>query len=207
MKYIKLFENFSSVRFVRFSHTEIPEGDLTPTLRQKYKYIDEDTEGVYEWTKKLVDNGFPDNKVAIHFMTDDTAERESFRASLYGKYKYEIELKDPNQKIGWTFMWPINEWFYKTNFYLGASNRMEPKCAEGKEAIAMLDSKIGHLKSVSYHDLTPEECGEMVKALLESGLIGFGTMNDLMSSKLYNKENLFVWTSNTVVVKKFNKIK
>jgi hypothetical protein len=207
MKYIKLFENFSSVRFVRFSHSEIPEGELTPTLRRKYQEIDEDTEGVYEWTKKLVENGFPDNKVAIHFMTDDTAAREAFRASLYGKYKYEIELKDPNQKIGWTFMWPINEWFYKTNFYLGASNRMEPKCAEGKEAIAMLDSKIDHLKSVSYHDLTPEECGEMVKALLESGLIGFGTMNDLMSSKLYNKENLFVWTSNTVVVKKFNKIK
>jgi hypothetical protein len=58
------------------------------------------------------------------------------------------------------------------------------------------------LKSVSYYDLTTEDCDEIAKALLESGLIGFGTMNDLMSSKLYNKENLFVWTSNTVVVKK-----
>jgi hypothetical protein len=201
MKYIKLFENFGSVRFLRFSKTEIPLGDLTPKLRHKYKHIDEDTEGVYEWTQKLVKNGFPDNKVAIHFMTEDTAERESFRTRLYGEYKYEIELKDPNQKIGWSFIWPINEWFYKTHFYLGAGNRMEPKCVDGKEAVATLDPKIGHLKSVSYHNLTPEDCDEMATAILESGLIGFGTMNDLMSSKLYNKENLFVWTSNTVVVK------
>ena len=200
MKYIKLFENFSSVRFVRFSHSEIPEGELTPTLRRKYQEIDEDTEGVYEWTKKLVENGFPDNKVAIHFMTDDTAEREKLRASLYGKYKYEIELKDANQKIGWTFMWPINEWFYKTHMYLGGATVLGPKSSEGKEGLSML-SNIDHLKSVRYDDLTPEDCDEMAKALLESGLIGFGTMNDLMSSKLYNKENLFVWTSNTVIVK------
>ena len=200
MRYIKLFENFSSVRFVRFSKTEIPEGELTPTLRRKYQEIDEDNEGVYEWTKKLVENEFPDNKVAVHFMTDDTAERESFRASLYGKYKYEIELKDPNQKLGWTFMWPINEWFYKTHMYLGGATVLGPKSSEGKEALSML-YKIDHLKSVRYDDLTPEDCDEMAKALLESGLIGFGTMNDLMSSKLYNKENLFVWTSNTVIVK------
>lgn len=201
MRYIKLFENFSSVKFLRFSHSEIPEGELTPTLRRKYQEIDEDTEGVYEWTKKLVENGFPDNKVAIHFMTDDTAEREKLRASLYGKYKYEIELKDPNQKIGWTFMWPINEWFYKPHMYLGGATVLGPKSGEGKEALSML-SKIDHLKSVRYDHLTPEDCDEIAKALLESGLIGFGTMNDLMSSKLYNKENLFVWTSNTVIVKK-----
>ena len=200
MRYIKLFENFSSVRFVRFSHSEIPEGELTPTLRRKYQEIDEDTEGVYEWTKKLVENGFPDNKVAIHFMTDDTAEREKLRASLYGKYKYEIELKDANQKIGWTFMWPINEWFYKTHMYLGGATVLGPKSGEGKEALSML-SNIDHLKSVRYDVLTHEDCDEMAKSLLESGLIGFGTMNDLMSSKLYNKENLFVWTSNTVIVK------
>ena len=201
MRYIKLFENFESVRFLRFSRSEIPQGELTPVLRQKYINIDEETQGVYEWTQKLVQNGLPDNKSAVHFMTDDTAKREAFRASLYGRYKYEIELKDRGQKLGWTFMWPINEWFYKTHMYLGGATVLGPKSGEGKEALAMLDPKIGHLKSVRYDKLTPEDCDEMAKALLESGLIGFGTIDDLMSSGLYKKENLFAWTCETVEVK------
>ena len=53
MKYIKLFENFSSVRFVRFSQTEIPQGELTPTLRRKYQEIDEDIVELNEEKEKL----------------------------------------------------------------------------------------------------------------------------------------------------------
>ena len=201
MKYIKLFENFNSVKFIRFNTSEMPEGELTPTLRRKYQDVDEENIGVYEWTEKLKTAGFPDNKVAVHFMTDDTAEREAFRSKLYGNYKYEIQLKDPNQKLGWTFIWPINEWFYKTNMYISDPDRLGIKSSEGKEAMMSLEPKIGYLKDAYYDELEPEDSEKIVNALLEAGLIGFGTMNDLMSSKLYKKENLFVWTSDTVIVK------
>lgn len=201
MKYIKLFENFNSVKFIRFNKSEMPEGDLTPTLRRKYQDVDEENIGVYEWTEKLKAAGFPDNKVAIHFMTDDTAEREAFRSKLYGNYKYEIQLKDPNQKLGWTFIWPINEWFYKTNMYISDPDRLGIKSSEGKEAMMSLEPKIGYLKDAYYDELEPEDSEKIANALLEAGLIGFGAINDLMSSKLYKKENLFVWTSDTVIVK------
>lgn len=200
MKYIKLFENFNSVKFIRFSSNKISEGELTPTLRRKYQDVDEENIGVYEWTEKLKSAGFPDNKVAVHFMTNDTADRESFRSKLYGEYKYEIQLKDPNQKLGWTFGWPINEWFYKTNRYISEPD-LFLKSSEGKLAIESLEPKIGYLKNTYYDKLEPEDSEKIVSALLEAGLIGFGTIGDLMSSKLYKKENLFVWTSDTVIVK------
>lgn len=201
MKYIKLFENFNSVKFIRFSTSEITLGELTPTLRRKYHDIDDDKVGVYEWTEKLKVAGFPDNKVAVHFMTDDTAQRDSFRAKLYGGYKYEIQLKDPNQKLGWSFGWPINEWFYKTDRYINDPYIFGARSSECKDAMMSLDPKIGYLKDAYFDDLEPEDSEKIVNALLEAGLIGFGTMNDLMSSKLYKKENLFVWTSDPVIVK------
>ncbi len=201
MKYIKLFENFNSVKFIRFNKSEMPEGELTPTLRRKYHDIDDDKVGVYEWTEKLKAAGFPDNKVAVHFMTDDTAERESYRSMLYGSYKYEIQLKDPSQKLGWSFGWPINEWFYKTNRYISDPDIFGVKSTEGKVAMKSLEPKLGYLKNVYFDDLEPEDSEKIVSALLEDGLIGFGTMDDLMSSKLYKKENLFVWTSDPVIVK------
>ena len=216
MKYIKLFENFNSVKFIRFSKSEIPEGELTPTLRRKYQNVNkenidvnkenidvnEEIIGVYEWTEKLKAAGFPDNKVAVHFMTDDTAtaKSETFRTKLYGNYKYEIQLKDPNQNLGWSFGWPINEWFYKTNMYISNPD-LFLKSPEGKKAIKSLEPKIGYLKDVYYDKLEPEDSKKIVNALLEAGLIGFGTIDNLMSSELYNKENLFVWTSHPVIVK------
>ena len=201
MKYIKLFENFNSVKFIRFSKSEIPEGELTPTLRRKYQDVDEENTGVYEWTEKLKAAGFPDNKVAVHFMTDDTAQRETFRTKLYGNYKYEIELGNTNQKLGWSFGWPINEWFYKTDRYISDPDIFGTRSSECKEAMMSLEPKIGYLKGTYFDDLEPEDSEKIVSALLEAGLIGFGTIDDLMSSKLYKKENLFVWTSDPVIVK------
>lgn len=190
---IKKFENFNLTRFVRFTHKKMEIGEIYPSIRYKYKNIDDFNKGVYEWSECLVYLGFPDNKKAIHFMTEKTAESE-YRCKLYGENKYLIELKNIDSKIGWSFYWPINEWYYKINFYLS------DRCIFVNEFIKR---ELINLKNKEYIDLTIEDCQQISKTLSKYGFIGFGKITVLGNSNLYGKEKLFIWTSDPVIVSKY----
>jgi hypothetical protein len=46
-----------------------------------------------------------------------------------------------------------------------------------------------------------------LKLAKENGFIGTGTLKDLMSSKFWGKESAFVWTSDKVIVSKYQNVR
>ena len=108
MKYLKTYKIFESwveePKFFRFSREEMTEGEFTPGKRIMW--------GPDNFNDCLVKFGFPDKRQCVHFM-DSVAFNPEYKGS-YGNYTYQVTVDD-NSNLGWSFVVPINEWFYKGN--------------------------------------------------------------------------------------------
>jgi hypothetical protein len=189
MKYLKLFEKFiEEPKFFRFNKFDLlgtsDSLKLTPKSRSMV--------GPENVNKTLVKNRFPDKHKCIHFM-DSLAFSPDFKF-LYGEFIYEIQIDD-DSKLGWSFFFPINDWFYKGNpFY---HERNNPAIQD------LLKSEYANL-----HYPYDDEQGDLDKMfdyLLEYEVIGTGTIEDLKKSKFFGNQKLFVWTNDDVIVKKWSK--
>ena len=112
---------------------------------------------------------------------------------LYGDFIYEIQIDDES-KLGWSFFFPVNDWFYKGNpFYHERNNTAIQD---------LLNSEYANL-----HYPYGDEQGDLDKMseyLLEYEVIGTGTIEDLKNSRFFGKQKLFVWTNDDVIVKKWS---
>jgi hypothetical protein len=187
MKWLKTYESFvENPKFFRFSKTDI--------LRDKQSIEISPRENQYmvgnsEYIKILLGFGFPDLRRCIHFM-DEIAFREgSFYKELYGKFTYKVSI-DNNSLLGWSFMTPVNDWWYKSNPY----NRLKQE----KESVRELDMT-GYGK-VDFEEASEEELKVEINKLIDFGFIGTGNINNLMSSNLWGKEKVFIWTIDTVKI-------
>lgn len=185
MKFLKLFETFiEEPKFFRFSREDV----LGEKEIIEFKPSQRHMVGPEIVNNVLLKFGFPDKRKCIHFM-DDLAFDISYKG-LYGEYMYQIEI-DENSKLGWSFCFPINDWFYKGNpFYRERNN---PALAD------LLKSEYGKL----HYSENEDDLLKMAKFTFDYGVIGCGTIEDLKKSRFYQKQKLFVWTEDMVRVSKF----
>ena len=149
--------------------------------------------GPDEFNNILVSLGFPDKSRCVHFM-DEKAFDPSY-SGLYGKNIYSINIDDES-KIGWSFFFPINNWYYKGYQFYSAAKK-------SKDIQDLLDGT--DFGRFDYENSTEEEAERMTELLKESGLIGTGTLKDLMASRFWGKEAAFAWTMDKVIVSKYEK--
>jgi len=194
MKRLKRYKAFISEsyreepKFFRFSNVDLlggrGEAEFAPV---KKKMII----GSYEYNDILVSLGFPDNTACVHFM-DERAFDPSYK-NLYGKNIYRIKIDDES-KIGWSFFFPVNDWYYKGYpFHNAAKKSSDIQDFERKTDFG----------SFSHLSTSEEELINMAKLVMENGFIGTGTLKDLMESRFWGKEAVFVWTSDKVIVSKY----
>ena len=187
MRYLKLFEKFiEEPKFYRFNHFDLlgdkQEMQLTPKLRKMI--------GPENVNETLVKRGFPDKQKCVHFM-DSLAFSPDYKG-LYGDFIYEIQIDDES-KLGWSFFFPVNDWFYKGNpFYHERNNTAIQD---------LLNSEYANL--VYPYDDEHGDLDKMAEYCLEYEVIGTGTIEDLKKSKFFGKQKLFVWTNDDVIVKKW----
>lgn len=183
MKYLKLFEAFSEEpKFFRFSHIDLLNGESEIEFTPKQRNMI----GPDEFNDVLLELGFPDKKKCVHFM-DERAFDPSY-SGLYGKNMYNISI-DPDSKLGWSFLFAVNDWHLKGNPFRNALKHEDIKRLEETE-----------FGDFDYYDATEDETFRVTKIVLESGFIGTGKLADLMASKYWGKEKVFVWTEDTVRV-------
>jgi hypothetical protein len=181
VKYLKTYKIFESwiddPKFFRFSREKMDEGEFTPGKRTMW--------GPDNFNDCLIKFGFPDKKQCIHFM-DSVAFNPEYKGS-YGSYTYQITV-DNNSSLGWSFIVPINEWFYK-------GSPLQYALRNGNEVVKSI-------METPYKDLGPydEKLDEITKYLFDFDVIGTGTIEDLKKSPHYGKESLFVWTSDKVII-------
>ena len=190
MRYIKLFEKFiEEPKFYRFNQFDllVDKGEMqfSPKLRKMV--------GPENVNRVLVKNGFPDKHRCIHFM-DSLAFNPDYKG-LYGNFIYEIQIDDKS-KLGWSFFFPINDWFYKGSpFY---HERNNPDIQD------LLNSEY---KDLNYPYDDQGDLDKMAEYCIEYEVIGTGTIEDLKKSKFFGKQKLFVWTDSDVIIKKCDKKK
>ncbi len=184
LKSYKLFEAFvSDIKFFRFSREEMPIGEYTPVKRSMW--------GPENFNQCLVRNGFPDKNNCVHFM-DSVAFNPDYKGT-YGSYIYEITVDDKSN-LGWCFVFPINDWFFKGNPFQSALRN-------GNQLVKSIEeTPYGELSGFSADS---DILDRMAKYLLDFGVIGCGTIDDLKNSPHFGKEKLFVWTNDTVVVSEY----
>jgi hypothetical protein len=185
MKYLKLFEAFiSKPIFYRFNHSDL--------LNDKDELIYQPKErrmiGPDDINNCLLKANFPDKSRCIHFM-DSLAFNPKYKG-LYGEYLYEIEINE-DSKLGWSFLVPINEWFYK-GFSSMYGNVL------GNHIIKdLLNSEY---KNMNYDDGDLDEIRDIV---MEFGFIGTGTIKDLKMSPFFENQPVFVWTTDNVKITRY----
>ena len=184
LKSYKLFEAFvSDIKFFRFSREEMPIGEYTPVKRSMW--------GPENFNQCLVRNGFPDKNNCVHFM-DSVAFNPDYKGT-YGSYIYEITVDDKSN-LGWCFVFPINDWFFKGNPFQSALRN-------GNQLVKSIEeTPYGELSGFSADS---DILDRMAKYLLDYEIIGCGTIDDLKKSPHFGKEKLFVWTNDTVVVSEY----
>ncbi len=184
LKSYKLFEAFvSDIKFFRFSREEISIGEYTPVKRSMW--------GPENFNQCLVRNGFPDKSKCVHFM-DSVAFNPEYKGS-YGSYIYEISVDDKSN-LGWCFVFPINDWFFKGNPFQSALRN-------GNQLVKSIEeTPYGELSGFSADS---DILDRMAKYLIDFGVIGCGTIDDLKNSPHFGKEKLFVWTNDTVIVSEY----
>jgi hypothetical protein len=181
MKYLKLFESFFyEPIFYRFSHVDILNGkdELIYQPKQRRMIGPKDT------NDSLIKLGFPDKRKCIHFM-DSVAFDPSYKG-LYGKNIYQIEVSE-DSKLGWSFIIPINDWFYKG--YPFTHNVLKNTITQN-----LLNSEY---KDMSYDN---GDLDDMRDILIDYGFIGTGTLNDLKMSSFFGKQPAFIWTNDSVKI-------
>lgn len=191
MRYIKTYESYvENPNFFRFSKTEISSPEIFPI---EVKHMP----GELKYIQILLDFGFPDLRKCIHFMDEiaftDTEEQFVYK-NFYGSYTYKVNI-DSDSKLGWSFMTQVNNWWYKSNPY----NYLK----RTKEIVRELDeSGYGIL---DFEDSPVEESKVEIKKLIELGLLGKGSLSDLMNSKFWKEENVYLWTEDKVKIEKIQR--
>jgi hypothetical protein len=187
MRYLKSYKIFEmwidEPKFYRFSRVELPIGEYEPVERNMW--------GPENFNNCLVKLGFPDKNKCIHFM-DSLAFSPDYKG-LYGSYIYQIQIDD-NSNLGWCYVFPINDWFYKGYPFQNALGN---------------NKLVNSIVETPYDDLSGHngDEDEMAKYLLKFGIIGCGTIDDLKNSPHYGKEKLFVWTNDKVVISNYQEPK
>lgn len=185
MKYLKsykLFESYADdTKFYRFSRVQMPEGEFTPERRTIW--------GSKEFNQTLVNFGFPDKTQCIHFM-DSLAFNPEYKG-LYGENIYEIKV-DNVSKLGWSFVIPINDWYYRGSTFYQAQRQKNPVIEE------IMKTEFGSQEFTDFKSID-----EVANFLINYGVIGTGTLQDFKNSKLFGKEKAFVWTNDTVFVSEY----
>jgi hypothetical protein len=181
LKTYKMFEMWvDDPKFYRFSQVELPIGELEPVKRKMW--------GPEQFNQSLVKLGFPDKNKCIHFM-DSLAFSPEYKG-LYGDYIYQIQVDD-NSNLGWCYVFPVNDWFYKGNPFQYALRK------DNKLVKSIIETPYNDLSSSNGDE------DEMAKYLLQFGIIGCGTIDDLKRSPHYGKEKLFVWTNDKVITSNY----
>jgi hypothetical protein len=189
MKYIKLFESFiSEPIFFRFSHIDLLNGESEKIYHPKERVM----WGTEEVNSSLIRSGFPDKKRCVHFM-DSVAFNPEYKG-LYGQHIYQVEIDD-NSNLGWTFMVPINEWFFKGYGFRPALKN--PICKE------LLDSEYGEMRIYDWDKIDVDYLDKMKDYVIDFGFIGTGNIKDLKSSKFFGNQPVFVWTNDPVRIKAY----
>lgn len=174
----KLIED---TKFYRFSRVEMLEGEFTPEKRTMW--------GSKDFNEVLVKLGFPDKSQCVHFM-DAVAFNPDYKG-LYGAHIYEIKV-DEMSNLGWSFVLPINDWYYRGSSF--------------HQALKENNETIKQIMETEFGDDTfsiDKSIDEVAKFLVDFGVIGNGTLQDLKKSRLFGREKLFIWTSDTVMVNKY----
>ncbi len=189
MKYIKTYEAYvEQPKFYRFTKTKLVDGleaEITPQEKPLW--------GSEELNNILVGFGFPDKKRGIDLMDEvaySTGDRSMYSA-LYGKNISEIYI-DENAKLGWSFVLVVNEWYYKGHPYQNARRT---------STIIQDLEKNETYNQFSWAQDSIESAEEAIKIVYDRGLVGTGTLSELMKSPYWSKEKVYLWTTDKVLVK------
>lgn len=191
----KVFEALvEDVTFIRMSHTDMLNGDEQGFYQPKSRKMI----GPNSFNDSLVKAGFPDKQSCVHFMSESSyASIGQSHSSLYGKNLFQVVIDDKS-KLGWSFIAPINDWFYK-----GSTLRYNYNLRAGNDLLSsLMDSPFGQILT---DPVTGEGVDESLNYLLDFGAIGTGTIEDLKKSTHYGKYGLYVWTTDKVYLKKYTK--
>ena len=200
----KLFESLvEDVTFIRMSHVDMldgkEEGWYSPSNRRMI--------GPDSFNDCLVKAGFPDKQKCVHFMSESSYDPGY--AGLYGKNLFQVIIDDQS-KLGWCFVTPINNWFYKGHHILNALGKNELVDEIMKSPFADIDTNPDMYDDEYEDDDTvvddsefQQRLDEALKYMLDFGVIGTGTIEDLKKSPHYGKYNLYVWSNDKVYIKKY----
>jgi hypothetical protein len=193
MKYLKTYKLFEAYVdnpiFTRFSHVDLLNGEseieFTPSERRMI--------GPELFNDILVDMGFPDKNRCVHFMDEVSYGDNPHLTSLYGKNLYNIKVDD-NSLLGWCFVMPINDWFFR-------AYQFHNKVERNDKVKSLLSPELFEIKPEggSWED-SPVASKENANILIKDNMIGFGKLSDLMNSTYWGKLPLFAWTNDTVKV-------
>ena len=216
MKYLKTYKLFEAlvedVTFIRMSHVDMldgkEEGWYSPSNRRMI--------GPDSFNDCLVKAGFPDKQKCVHFMSESSYDPGY--AGLYGKNLFQVIIDDQS-KLGWCFVTPINNWFYKGHHILNALGKNELVDEIMKSPFADINTNPDMYydndeddddDDDEYDDTVVDDSefqqrlDEALKYMLDFGVIGTGTIEDLKKSPHYGKYNLYAWTTDKVYIKKYN---
>ncbi len=193
MKYLKSYKLFESliedITFIRMSHTDMldgrEEGWYQPNQRRMV--------GPDAFNDSLVKAGFPDKKNCVHFMSESSYDVGY--SYIYGKNLFQVVIDDKS-KLGWSFVAPINDWFYK-------GNSIQNSLRSGNELVS--DIMKSTFNKIYADSQTGEGVDESLNYLLDFKAIGTGTIEDLKRSPHFGKYNLYVWTTDKVYLKRYVK--
>jgi hypothetical protein len=193
MKYLKSYKLFEAYVdnpiFTRFSHVDLLNGEeeveFTPSERRMV--------GPELFNDILVDMGFPDKNRCVHFMDEVSYGDNPHLTSLYGKNIYNIKVDD-NSLLGWCFVMPINDWFFR-------AYQFHNKVERNDKVKSLLSPELFEIEpeGEGWQD-SPEASKETATILIKNKMIGFGKLVDLMNSTYWGKLPLFAWTNDSVKV-------
>jgi hypothetical protein len=204
MKYLKTYKLFEAlvedVAFIRMSHVDMldgkEEGWYSPGNRRMI--------GPDSFNDCLVKAGFPDKQKCVHFMSESSYDPGY--GNVYGKNIFQV-IVDDKSKLGWCFVTPINNWFYKGHHILNALGKNELVDEIMKSPFADINTNPDSYDDDGELDSDDSEfqqrLDEALKYMLDFGVIGTGTIDDLKKSPHYGKYNLYVWTNDKVYIKKY----
>lgn len=183
-KLIKTYESFreSKISFYRFSRNELFQ-QIAPSQSRLVQYP--------MFVQILKDKGFPDLSRSIHFMNEIAFKKNSITyRELYGRFAYKVSPK-ADSLLGWSFMTQINNWWY---FNSNQYNYLKTR----KDLVKKLDNT--GFRTIDLEDATYEQAYNEITKLQNYGLIGFGRLEDLTTCELWGKEEVFIWTNDTLDV-------
>ena len=203
MKYLKtytLFERVSNetklfealvedITFIRMSHTDMLNGREAGWYHPSQRRMI----GPDAFNDSLVKAGFPDKKNCVHFMSESSYD--AGYSYIYGKNLFQVVIDDKS-KLGWSFVAPINDWFYK-------GNSIQNSLRSGNELVS--DIMKSTFNKIYADSQTGEGVDESLNYLLDFKAIGTGTIEDLKRSPHFGKYNLYVWTTDKVYLKRYVK--